>query len=387
LIGNIGLQPVSRRADAHHVISLARGRRLGLLVAGVLVTLAGIPAAVDAQTTGTVTGEVIDGSGAVLPGATVVVTVGQTTIATTVTDDVGRYTFERLPTGPLTLLFQLDGFDPSRVDVVVQPRAESQVVERMQLAQVTESVVVYAPAPLPFLPSRRPPPPTVIPLPKEDLETVCQPAKPGALPEAIGTIASHRYIDGRALYTKGDELNIDGGTADGLDVGRNLVVRRYFRSGARAGAGEHSAGLIQIVSATDHSATGVVVLACNEIAKGDFLASFEPERVRVPEPISATNFDAAFRILFADAGQMMGSPGRYLVVDSGREQHIQLGQRLTLFRRDKAAGIPVVLGQAVVVGLRADSATVRVERATDAIMFGDYAAPQSPASTPSQRQR
>ena len=340
-----------------------------------------------AQTTGAVSGEVIDGSGAVLPGTTVVATVGEKTIATAVTDDVGRYTFDRLPTGPLTLLFQLDGFDPSRVDLVVQSGTASQVVERMQLAQVTESVVVYAPAPLPFLPSRRTPPPTVIPLPKEDLETVCQPAKPGALPEAMGTINSHRYIDGRALYTKGDELNIDGGTVDGLDVGRNLVVRRYFRSGARAGAGEHSAGLIQIVSATDHNATGVVVLACNEIAKGDFLASFEPERVRVPEPLAATNFDAAIRILFADAGQMMGSPGRYLVVDSGREQHIQLGQRLTLFRRDKAAGIPVVLGQAVVVGLRADSATVRVERATDAIMFGDYAAPQLPGSTPSPRQR
>jgi hypothetical protein len=196
------------------VSSPARERRLGFLVVGALVTLAGIPAAVDAQTTGAVRGEVIDGSGAVLPGATVVATVGQKTIATTITDDVGRYTFERLPTGPLTLLFQLDGFDRSRVDVVVQDGAESQVVERMQLAQVTERVVVYAPAPRPFLPSRRPPAPTVIPLPKEDLETVCQPAKPGALPEAIGTIASHRYIDGRVLYTKGDELNIDGGTVD-----------------------------------------------------------------------------------------------------------------------------------------------------------------------------
>lgn len=340
-----------------------------------------------AQTTGAVRGEVIDGSGAVLPGTTVIAMAGDKTVATTVTDDAGRYTFSALPAARITLHFQLDGFDASHVEIDVQAGTEAQVVERLQLAQVTEKVVVVAPAPLPYVAPRRPPPPAIIPLPLEELETVCQPAKPGLQPAAVGTIASHRYDDQRALYTKGDELNIDAGTLDGLDVGRNLVVRRYFRSRERAGTGEHTAGLVQIVSATDHSAVGVVVKACNEIAKGDFLAAFEPERVRVPEPVGAAMFDSAFRILFADAGQMMGSPGRYLVVDSGRDQNVQLGQRLTLFRRERVSGFPLVLGQAVVVGLRADSATVRVERANDAIMFGDWAAPQAPPSPALPRQR
>jgi len=375
------------RADADGVNSELRLCRFGVRTAVLLVTLAGIPAVTVAQTSGAVRGEVIDESGAVLPGTTVVATVGQKTVASTVTDDAGRFAFDRLPSGPVALLFQLDGFDASRVDVVVKAATESHVVERLQLAQVTEQVVVYAPAPLPYVAPRRPPPPAVIPLPKEELETVCQPAKAGLLPKAIATIASHRYDDQRALYTKGDELNIDGGTAQGLDVGRNLVVRRYFKSDARGGTVEHTAGLIQIVSATDHRAIGVVVKACNEVAKGDFLAAFEPERVRVPEPPGTTRFDAAIRILFADDGQMMGSAGRFVVVGSGREQNIQLGQRLTLFRRAKQTGIPLVLGQAVVVGLRADSATLRVERANDAIMFGDWAAPQSPATAATSRER
>ena len=361
--------------------------RAGSLFVGILVAFLGLPAVAAAQATGAVRGEVIDGSGAVLPGATVAATVGNEVVATTVTDNVGRYVFGTLPVGPVTLLFKLDGFDASRVDIVVLAGTESRVVERLQLAQVTEQVVVYAKAPLPEVPSRRPPPPTINPVAKEEMESVCQPAKPGLLPDAIGTIASHRLDGERGFYTKGDALNITGGTVEGLDVGRNLVVRRYFRSRAGAGTGEHTAGLVQIVSATAHSAVGVVVKACNEIMRGDFLASFEPERVRTPEPIGATMFDAAIRILFADAGQMMGAPGRFLVVDSGREQNIQLGQRMTLFRRDHAADVPFVLGQAVVVGLRADSATLRIERANDAIMFGDWAAPQSPSPASPQRQQ
>lgn len=124
-----------------------RLHRLGLIGVGVLVTLAGIPAVAVAQTTGAVQGE------------------------------VGRFVFDALAAGPVTLLFELDGFDASRIELVVQAGAESRVVGRLQLAQVTEKVVVYAPAPLPFVPPRRPPPPIVIPLTKEVMETVCQPAK------------------------------------------------------------------------------------------------------------------------------------------------------------------------------------------------------------------
>jgi hypothetical protein len=38
----------------------------------------------------------------------------------------------------------------------------------------------------------------------------------------------------------------------------------------------------------------------------------------------------------------------------------------------------VIVGDAVVVATRGDSATIRVEQATDAIVFGDWAAPQQP---------
>ena len=43
----------------------------------------------------------------------------------------------------------------------------------------------------------------------------------------------------------------------------------------------------------------------------------------------------------------------------------------------------MVVGDAVVVAVRGDSATIRVERASDAIVFGDLVAPQSaPESAP-----
>jgi hypothetical protein len=66
-----------------------------------------------------------------------------------------------------------------------------------------------------------------------------------------------------------------------------------------------------------------------------------------------------------------------MVIDQGGDSGVHVGQRLTLFRPARhGARSPAVIGDAVVVALRADSATIRVQRAIDLIAIGDSAAPQ-----------
>jgi len=122
--------------------------------------------------------------------------------------------------------------------------------------------------------------------------------------------------------------------------------------------------------------------------RGDRLAPFTPEPLRAPEPAGAPAFDEAAQILFADSGQLLGAPRRFMVIDRGADQAIRAGQRLTLFRREaRGDRKPIVVGDAVVVAVRHDSATIRVERVNDAIGFGDWAAPQRrPESAAGARQ-
>jgi hypothetical protein len=200
--------------------------------------------------------------------------------------------------------------------------------------------------------------------------------------ESLGTIRSERYVAKGGLYTSGVEVIIDGGTLSGLEVGQNLVVRHYFRVKGLDGpdaTGEHSAGLVQIVAASERSSIAVVVYACDELRKGDFLASFKPEPIRPPDPRGTPDYRDAARILFADEGQILGAPRRLMVIDRGSERGVRVGQRLTLFRRKGRGGAkPEVVGDAIVVAVRTDSATIRVERVNDAISSGDWAAPEDP---------
>jgi hypothetical protein len=289
-----------------------------------------------------------------------------------------------LPAGAVRIVFQLDGFETGVMSLRLKPGVTSSVVQRLKLARMTEEVVVYGKIPVPPpppLPRYEPPPaPVVVPVPQHELESVCRPAKPGSTLGPFGTIRSHRYAYGRELYAKGDELVINGGTRNGLEVGRNLVVLRYFRANSKAAKiaemGEHTAGLVQIVSATEDAATAVVVHACNELRPGDLLASFTPEFVIPAEPAGAPLYDAAARILFADADQMLGAPRRLLVIDRGSGQGLEAGHRLTLFRRSDDTARPSVVGEAIIISVRPNSATIRVLSASDAIEFGDWAAPQ-----------
>jgi hypothetical protein len=334
-------------------------------------------------------GQVTDSSGGVLPGVTVAATSGDGRILKTgVTDGSGGFLLRGLPAGSIVLTFQLEGFAGATVALTVEPGAESRVVQRLELAHLSETVVVRGPAPVarpprvlvPLPPP--PPPPLVRPVPAHDRDSICGPAKPGAMPESLGTIRSGRDKTQGGMYTTGAEVVIDGGLREGLEVGLNLVVRHDYVARWAADPdtiGEHSAGLLQIVTAGDSSSTAVVVYACDEFRSGDFLASFKPEPARDPDPAGTPAYGNPARILFADEGQTLGAPGRLMVIDRGTRDGTHVGQRFTLFRRKRGTAKPDVVGDAVVVAVRADSATIRVGRAADAISAGDLAAPHSPS--------
>jgi Carboxypeptidase regulatory-like domain len=339
------------------------------------------------RVTGAIRGAVTDSSGGVLPGVTVVAMGADgTVLATATTDGSGVYVMRDMPAGTITLVFQLEGFADETAPIVVQRGEESHASQRLRVASLSETVVVHAPGsdqPPRFAPAPPPPPLVARPLPEHDRAAVCGPAKPDLVPESVGTIKARRYQAQGDLFLAGAELIVNGGLEEGLLVGRNLVARRNYRVRGSTGAdmlAEHSAGVVQIVTATDHSSLAIVVYACDAIRKGDFLASFRPEPAPDPEPPGTPAYNDAARILFADDGQTLGMPERMMVIDRGAGRGIHAGQRFTLFRQTNGPIKHVPAGEAIAVSVKTDSATIRIERVTDAVAAGDWAAPQSTAS-------
>ncbi|MGH9310811.1 MAG: carboxypeptidase regulatory-like domain-containing protein, partial [Vicinamibacterales bacterium] len=125
-----------------------RFRRGGLFVFMLWVLIAA-PASAQVDT-GTILGTVKDQSGAVLPGATVMIThEGQALTLTTVTREDGTYIFTPIRTGAYTIEVEFQGFKKGvRRGVGVGIQQQALVDFSLQPGGLTEELVVTADAPL-----------------------------------------------------------------------------------------------------------------------------------------------------------------------------------------------------------------------------------------------
>ena len=348
----------------------------------------GSPAAAATAGMGGLTGRVQDASGAALPGVTVTATCPKhNSLASTVTNGRGEYVLEGLPPGACAVAFELTGFEATSVHAVELMPDETRVLDReLSLAPISETVDVVAQRP----PEREPPMlepmvpqvPSLRPVPPYDLASACGPTLPTSDAPPLARVAGSRYHGERGLYAKGDLIVLDGGSAAGLKPGDNFVVRRRFKvqqldpDDRRMLVGEHSAGLIQVVDVRDATADAVVVYACSAFAPDDYIVPFVPSVAAPARTRGTPAYDQAGAILFADEGQLVGSPRNLMVTDLGQNQGAQPGQRLTIFRPTRDPKLMSDVGEAVVVAVQPDSSTIRVEYATDAVFFGDRVAPQ-----------
>src|SRR5205809_1060491 len=102
-----------------------------------------------AQTLGTITGEVKDSTGAVVPGATVTV-VNKATNATrtTTTNEVGLFDFPALQPGEYTVKSELEGFKTATRDLELQVQQTARVNFTLELGTLNETATVTGVSPL-----------------------------------------------------------------------------------------------------------------------------------------------------------------------------------------------------------------------------------------------
>jgi hypothetical protein len=336
--------------------------------------------------TGRLTGRVADASGAALPGVTVTIASDMLRqAAVLVTDEVGRYNSPPLPAGKYTVTLELSGFETFTSEGVEIRAGEVVVLDRqLVVGAVTENVEVVAPAPPPPMPFPRfeaPPAPRITPVPTEALASVCGPGQPEGSSGTLGSIIGHRDEKSRSVFGVRDILLLDLGSDFGATVGQNYVVRRRFRVGDRsvpekqASFGDQTAALVQVVETSPAISTAVVVYTCGELYAGDSIEPFDPLPLLSAQPSGAPRFEDPARIIFGEHGQAMGAPKKLMVIDRGAADGAERGQRLTIFRRVQGERGPVsTIADAVVIAVREHSATIRIERSSDAVSIGDLVA-------------
>jgi hypothetical protein len=137
---------------------------------------------------------------------------------------------------------------------------------------------------------------------------------------------------------------------------------------------DQTVGLVQIVEVQPAWSAAIVVYACAEILAGDSIEPYVAQPASFAVADGKPHFEAPARIAFGDSGRTAAAGGEMMVIDRGVMQGVQRGQRLTIFRRRAGIDLPVTIGEGLILAVRPDSATIFIDRSTDAVVVGDLVA-------------
>jgi hypothetical protein len=210
------------------------------------------------------------------------------------------------------------------------------------------------------------------------------------LPNRIASFedSDTRYISGAQEQSLGvatdDIIFIDGGTATGLTAGETYLVVmphdliRHPKTKEIIGRHYDFRGRVRILCASEDRATAVVVQACKDLHIGDRLkpipeipiplARISPMNTVCDPPSGKTN---GFIVNAKDYYYALGE-GAVVEVNVGRDDLVQPGDFLTVYRESPEAGNPrMLLGEIGILTAEAHSATAKIVKMRYSMQIGD----------------
>lgn len=183
----------------------------------------------------------------------------------------------------------------------------------------------------------------------------------------------------RRAFAMPDTLAIPGGTSVGLEVGQQFFIRRLLtapnheKPSSSVPGMVHTAGWITITGSDEHAALARIDHACDGFMKGDYLEPFNAPALptALAEP-GRPGFDDMGQLLFGNDGRRSFANGDLIVINRGSSHGITAGGRLSIFRDIGTGGPLVPVGQAIVLTVGADTATVIADRVRDVLATGDW---------------
>ena len=187
----------------------------------------------------------------------------------------------------------------------------------------------------------------------------------------------------RLIFNTGDLLILDGGTAKGVQLNQQFIVRRPMIQGVnrKTASGIQTLGWTRIVATNENTAIAKVDHLCDGIFGGDYLEPFVapeiPLGIERDNPAGELDFTALGHVLSGVENMMSGGLGSLMLIDKGADQSMAQGARFAVYRDLHQNGIPLAsIAEGVVLSVGKTMSLTKITRSRDAIVSGDYVVPR-----------
>ncbi len=190
----------------------------------------------------------------------------------------------------------------------------------------------------------------------------------------------------KVQLTAGDIVYLDGGSAAGLSPGQVLTAIEPTRAidhpvtGQPFGRQYNYMGRVRVLSVAADGGIGEVVQSCTGLRVGSRLKPFVPEPVplarRTPlrpvnDPTTPEALEGAPVILSSPLFTVTLGQDHVVFIDRGEDDDVLPGDIFTIYRTNKKARPPVVLGELAVLSVQRHSALARILESRYPIYVGD----------------
>ncbi len=187
----------------------------------------------------------------------------------------------------------------------------------------------------------------------------------------IGAERQHEKI----LLSDDDIVFINGGKNDGLEIGQLFFLVEVLAKLDGYGYLACKRGRVRLISCEPEQSVGRIEKSCGHVTIGNFLFPYEEKEGLLGrdlgfEPYSTFGRGPIGHIIFQENDFVQVASGHWAIVDLGREDGLEVGQQLTIFKRVSSKVPREAIANAIVIEVSRKTATVRILSAKDAIFKG-----------------
>jgi hypothetical protein len=188
------------------------------------------------------------------------------------------------------------------------------------------------------------------------------------------------------LLTQGDVVYVDGGRAAGLSPGALFTaiapgeIVRHPLSHDVIGRRYTYKGRLRILSVQENSAIAEIIRSCDGIVVGMALKPFEPEPIPlarrtalrpINDPTSEENLATAPIIVSSSLDQITLGEDHVVFIDRGEADDVYPGDIFTIYRTNRPAMPPVVLGELAILSVQPHTALAKILISRYPVYVGD----------------
>jgi len=179
----------------------------------------------------------------------------------------------------------------------------------------------------------------------------------------------------KILLSDSDKFYVDKGSADGLEIGQVFLVVSVGKKIGRHGLLARRTGRARVVGLEENRGIVLIDKTCGELTLGEYLVPFEEREGLAGKDLGYggeldENQGTRGQVIYLDTEVHISGTGGWALIDLGKDQGIQEGQQLTVFKRVKS-GLPrEAIGNVVVVDVQKTSSTIKVLSCRDSIEVG-----------------